>query len=290
MSARSYGPWPPPVTGPPGGPPAAPQRPSGDDGEQHWPPWSAWLALLSAYAFAIVGAIGVGIVGTIFGASFSDPPPAVNIVATVVQDGAFVGAALLFASRVGAVLPSQLGFVRTRLGPALRAMGLAYVAYFALSAVWAVLVHTHEKDNLPTSLGVNESTVALVAVCVLVTTIAPFAEETFFRGYFFGALRNWRGPWPAAVVTGVVFGAIHVASAPVVFLLPLAIFGFVLCVVRWRTGSLLPCIALHAINNSIAFGASQSWTVGQTALLAVGALSITMLACQPLVRRRALLG
>lgn len=289
MSARSYGPWPPPAAGPPGGPPATPGQPSGDGG-QRWPPWSAWLALLSAYAFAIVGAIGVGLVGTLFGASFSDPPPAVNIVATVVQDGAFVGAALLFASRAGAVLPAQLGFVRTRLGPAIGWMALAYLAYFVLSAVWAVLVHTHQKDSLPTSLGVNESTVALVAVCVLVTTIAPFAEETLFRGYFFGALRNWRGPWPAAVVTGVVFGAIHLASAPVVFLLPLAIFGFVLCVVRWKTGSLLPCIALHAINNALAFGSSQSWTIGQTALLAVGAVSVTMLACQPLVRRRVLLG
>lgn len=290
MSARSYGPWPPPVAGPPGGPPAPPEPPAADEDAPPWPAWSAWLALLSAYAFAIVGAIGVGIVGAAFGASFGHPPPAVNIVATVVQDGAFVGAALLFASRAGAVLSSQLGFVRTRLGAALGAMTVAYVAYVALGAVWAALVHTHEKDTLPTSLGVDESTVALVAVCVLVTTIAPFAEETFFRGYFFGALRTWRGPWPAAVVTGVVFGAIHAGSARAVFLPPLMIFGFVLCVVRWQTGSLLPCIALHAINNAIAFGASQSWTVLQTALLAVGAVSVTMLACQPLVRRRVLLG
>jgi len=286
-SASSYGPWLPPVAGAPGGPPAPPGRPPADGGEPRWAPSSAWLALLAAIAFAIFGAVVVGVVGALFGASFRDAPPAVNIVATVVQDGAFIGAALLFASRAGAVLSAQFGFVRTRIVPAIGWMAIAYLGYGVLSLVWAALVHTHEKDNLPTSLGVNESTAALVAVCVLVTTIAPIAEETFFRGFFFGAMRNWRGPWPAAVLTGIVFGAIHVGSAPAVFLPPLAIFGFMLCVVREQTGSLLPCIALHAINNSLAFGAAQHWTAGQTLLLMIGAVSVTMLVCQPFVSARA---
>ena len=143
------------------------------------------------------------------------------------------------------------------------------------------------QDRLPTSLGVNGSTAALVAICVLVTVIAPLAEETFFRGYFFGALRNWRGPWPAALLTGAVFGAIHVGSAPVVFLLPLAIFGVALCILRWQTGSLLPCISLHAINNALAFGVTEHWTAGQILLLAIGAVAVTMLACVPLLGLRA---
>ena len=42
--------------------------------------------------------------------------------------------------------------------------------------------------------------------------------------------------------------------------MPLAFFGFVLCLIYARTGSLYPCIALHCANNSIAFGASQDWT------------------------------
>jgi membrane protease YdiL (CAAX protease family) len=160
-------------------------------------------------------------------------------------------------------------------------MLLAYVAYGELSQLWAEIVNsTNAEDKLPTSLGVDESTAALVAVCALVTVIAPIAEEVFFRGYFFGALRNWRGPWPAALVTGAVFGAIHVGSAPAVFLVPLAILGVMLCVVRWRTGSLLPCIALHAINNALAFGVAEDWTAGQTILLMVGAVTVTMLACR----------
>jgi uncharacterized protein len=276
-SVPSYGSWLPPVAGPPEEPPAP------DSGDPRWPPWSALLALASAIGFAIVGAIVIGTIGAAFGASFEDPPPAVTIAATIVQDGAFIAAALLFARRAGTVLPAQFGFVRARLWPSVGWMALAYVGYGALSTLWAQIVHTDAEDRLPTSLGVDESTAALVAVCVLVTVIAPIAEETFFRGYFFGAMRNWRGPWPAALVTGVFFGAVHIGSAPGVFLLPLAIFGFMLCLVRWRTGSLLPCIALHAINNALAFGVVEDWTAGQTLLLAVGAVAVTQLACRPLL-------
>jgi membrane protease YdiL (CAAX protease family) len=286
-SVSSYGSWLPPVAEPPGGPPPARVEPPGDDDDApRWAPWTAWVALLAAVALAIFGAIVVGIVGAIFGASLNDPPPAVNIAATIVQDGAFVAAAVLFAARAGRVRPAQFGFVRARVRPALGWMALAYLGYVLLGQLWVQLVDTHAKDKLPTSLGVDQSKVALVAVCALVTVIAPLAEETLFRGYVFGALRNWRGPWPAALLTGAVFGAIHGYSTPAVFLVPLGILGFMLCVVRWRTGSLLPCIALHAINNALAFGVTEHWTAGQTLLLGVGAVGVTMLACLALLAPR----
>jgi membrane protease YdiL (CAAX protease family) len=280
-SVPSYGSWLPPAVEPPGGPPPAP-----DGASPRWPPWTAAAALVVAFLFALVGAVGIGVVGAIFGASFEDPPPAVNIAATILQDGAFIGAALLFAGRAGRVLPAQFGIARTRIGAALGWMFFAYVAYVALGALWAQVVDADAENKLPDSLGVDESTAALVAVCVLVTVIAPIAEEVFFRGYFFGALRNWRGPWPAALVTGLVFGGIHAGSAEAVFLVPLAIFGFMLCVVRERTGSLLPCIALHAINNALAFAITKEWSGGATLLLAVGATAVTMLACVAVLRSR----
>jgi len=274
-SVPSYGSWLPPV-----GEPPAP----GEAGADRWAPWTAPLALFAALMFAIVGAIGVGIVGAIFGAGFEDPPPAVTIAATVVQDGAFIGAAVLFAGRAGRVLPAQFGLVRTRIKPAIGWMLVAYVVYVGLGVLWAQVVNTDKTDTLPDSLGVDESAAALVTVCVLVTVIAPLAEEIFFRGYFYGALRNWRGPWPAALITGLVFGAIHAGSADLVFLVPLAILGFALCVVRERTGSLLPCIALHALNNALAFGVAEDWSGGAILLLAVGAVSTTLLACMAVMR------
>jgi hypothetical protein len=95
----------------------------------------------------------------------------------------------------------------------------------------------------------------------------------FFRGYFFTALRNWHGVWPAAIITGLTFGGIHAGSAPVGYLVPLAVFGFGLCLLYWRTGSLYPCIALHCLNNSIAFGVTQSWN-WQIPLVMAGSLTV----------------
>jgi membrane protease YdiL (CAAX protease family) len=119
----------------------------------------------------------------------------------------------------------------------------------------------------------HRSTWALVGTAVFVCAVAPMAEEFFFRGFFFGAMRNWKGPWPAAIITGLVFGAIHAGSADVAFLLPLGFFGFVLCLLRERTGSLYPCMALHCANNSLAFGVSQHWS-WQIPVLFVVSLSI----------------
>ena len=82
-----------------------------------------------------------------------------------------------------------------------------------------------------------------------------------------------------------MFGGIHVGSAPAVFLVPLAILGFMLCIVRWKTGSLLPCIALHAMNNALAFGVTEKWSGGAIVLLLVGAVTVTMLVCAALLPR-----
>ncbi len=84
----------------------------------------------------------------------------------------------------------------------------------------------------------------------------------------------------------MLFGAVHVFGQEAVFLVPLALLGVALCVIRWRTGSLLPCIALHAVNNAIAFSVAESWTVGQGALLVVGATAVTLLLCRPFLAPR----
>jgi len=284
-SGPTYGSWLPPTADPPEGSSSPPPIAAGA-ALPRWAPWTAWVAILTAFAFALLGALTIGGVAAIFGESFEDPPAGVNIAATFVQDGAFIAAALLFMARAGRIVPAQLGFTRTRLWPAVGWTALAYVAYGLLSQLWAQLVDVTEQDRLPESLGVDESTVALVAVCVLVTVVAPIAEEVLFRGYVFGALRNWRGVWPAALLTGAIFGGIHAGSSPAEFLVPLAILGTMLCLVRWRTGSLLPCIALHAINNGIAFAVAEEWTFGQGLLLVVGATVVTLLISRPFLGPR----
>ena len=39
--------------------------------------------------------------------------------------------------------------------------------------------------------------------------IAPISEELIFRGYIFGVLRRYAGPWWAMIISASIFAAIH---------------------------------------------------------------------------------
>lgn len=269
---------------PPGVPPPA-RQPT-------WRPWMAFAALAAGIVAAILGATLIGAIGSAFGADFSDPPAAVTLLATVVQDVCLVGSALVFARMAGAVRPRDFGLRATAIWRALGWMAVAFVAFYVFTIIWVSIVGADTNDDkVVQDLGVDESTVALFCAAALVTVLAPIAEETFFRGFFFGALRNWRGVLPAALITGLVFGGVHAGSADVAYLLPLAFFGFALCLLRERTGSLYPCMALHCLNNSLAFGVTQDWTwqipvLLLAALAAIAILGRFVLRLWPAVRVR----
>lgn len=253
--------------------PTAPDRPA--TGRPAWPPITAILALFAALAAAVAAGLVIAVIGVIFGADPQDAPPAIAIGSTVVQDLCFVGAAVLFSRAYGTGQPWQLGLRPTRLWTGIGWAGLAFVTLVLFSAGFNALIGQKDAESLPPELGVDQSTAALVGTAVLVTVLAPLAEELLFRGYIFPALRNWRGTVPAVVIAGAIFGLLHVFSSPAYALVPLALFGSLLCLVYLKTRSLYPAIALHSVNNSIAFGSAPEvdWT-WQIAPLAAGALLV----------------
>ncbi len=261
-------------------PPLLPELPEGvEPGIQvpRWKPWSAFVALVLGFVAATFGYVVIAGVVAAFGASFEDPPPGVTIGATIVQDLALIIAAIGFAAMAARPRPWQFGLRPTRWWPAVGWTLLAFVAFIVFSAVWSAIFDLgDERDTLPTELGVDESTAALIAVAFLVTVVAPVAEEFFFRGFYFRALANWKGIWPAAIITGITFGGIHAGGSPVGFLVPLGVFGFLLCLLYVKTRSLYPSIVLHAINNSIAFGVTQDWDWQIPILLAVALALIAL--------------
>jgi membrane protease YdiL (CAAX protease family) len=92
----------------------------------------------------------------------------------------------------------------------------------------------------------------------------------------FRAIAERIHPIWAALVTGSVFGVIHLGGAPLTSVVVLSIFGVALCLVLWRTGSLIPCIMLHAFNNSIAFGATKELPWWGFLLLVLGSVGTTL--------------
>jgi membrane protease YdiL (CAAX protease family) len=146
------------------------------------------------------------------------------------------------------------------------------IVFLVLTAVWSLAVQP-EKEKTLEQLGSNEGTALLVLSAALTCVVAPICEEFLFRGYMFTALRNWRGTLPAALLTGVIFGGVHVGSAPALDLVPLAALGFGLCLLYRYTGSLYPCMIVHSLNNSLAFSDLEGWG-WQVPVLMVSALAL----------------
>jgi uncharacterized protein len=278
------------------GPPAQPGPPiaSRDQhpGDVPWPLWTAPAALAVGLVAGVLGSVIVAALAGEAGSTHTSP--AVSLISDVVFDAAFVVAALYFASLNRRVNPSDFGYRRVALGLGIGAVVLGAVGYYVVTALYQTIVKLHGTDKLPQDLGVGTSTAALVGAAVFVCVIAPIAEEFFFRGFIFGALRRWHvtiagrdvGVWVAAILTGILFGLAHTGSASSQYLIPLGFLGFVLCLIRWRTGSLYPCMALHSINNSLALGVNElHWNGGEILALAAGGLAVIGAITLPLAGR-----
>lgn len=263
----------------PAPPPAGPRRSPDTD----WPPWSALLALVGGLVLAAIGAFVVDLPALAFGVKLtsSHTPPGLAIADTVVQDIAFVLVAV-YCARLGgrAVRSWQFGLRRPSVGwwTAGRLIFLLLIVFVVLSVIWSEVLNP-SKEKLLEQLGTNEGTVLLVLSAALTCIVAPICEEMLFRGYIFTALRNWRGTLPAALITAVLFGGVHVGSAPALDLIPLAGLGFGLCLLYRYTGSLYPAILAHALNNSLAFASLENWTwqmpvLAVSSLLGIGAVAL----------------
>jgi uncharacterized protein len=162
---------------------------------------------------------------------------------------------------------------------------IAAIAYYGISYVYGLLVTIKGTDKLPSELGLTSSTTATIFTAIFVCAVASICEEFFFRGFLFGVLRKMRvrlfghewGSLIAAMIVALLFGLAHTGSAKSEYLIPLGLLGFVLCLVRWRTGSLYPCMAIHAINNAVALGVNQlHW--GPAPIVGVSAASLAAIA------------
>jgi membrane protease YdiL (CAAX protease family) len=256
--------------------------------------WSAPAAIGLGLVLGLVASIIVQIIGGAGGSARSHTTPAEAIVSNFLFDLGFVVAAIYLARLQGPLRARDFGFSWPGVRVTVIAVVAAGAAYYVVTDIYASLLNLHGTDKLPSDLGVNKSTIALVAASVFVCVVAPISEEFFFRGFIFGTLRRWRivvagrniGVWVAAVVTGILFGLAHVGSAGAEYLIPLGFLGFMLCLVRWQTGSLYPCMALHSINNSIALGVNElSWNAAEIFALMAGSLLVIAAITGPLAAR-----
>jgi membrane protease YdiL (CAAX protease family) len=124
-------------------------------------------------------------------------------------------------------------------------------AYFTLGVYFLIVELAGLGKMVPGSTmpeGSFESAVTLPLVAVLAIAAAPIAEETFFRGFLFPALRGRWGTFWAALASGLLFAALHVNLGS---LIPFTIIGMLLAWAYVFSGSLWAPIGAHFLFNSV---------------------------------------
>jgi uncharacterized protein len=128
---------------------------------------------------------------------------------------------------------------------ALKWMAALVGAYLLFATLYSALVlEPHQKD-IAEGFGTWPVQVLLIAV------LAPASEEVCFRGMLFGGLREKLPRLGAALLSGLIFGGLH-AFTGISAVPPLIVLGTLFALLYEKTGSIVPGILLHMLNNSVA--------------------------------------
>jgi sodium transport system permease protein len=85
---------------------------------------------------------------------------------------------------------------------------------------------------------------------LFIGAISPaICEELLFRGFILQGLRTSLRPWVAIAVTALLFGVLHMS---IYRLAGTTALGVLMGILVWRSGSILPAMWFHALNNAIA--------------------------------------
>ncbi len=210
--------------------------------------WGPQLAIGGVF-LALGAGILLGIPAVVIdGPGNGDLSTAANVVVQLATALGFLLVPIAIASRWG---ESSVGVALRRLGvrsfkpSALKWMLAAIGAYILFAALYAAIFGSPHQEDIAESFG------AVPIQILLIVIAAPISEEICFRGMLFGGLRTRLPRLAAALISAIVFGGLH-ALTGVSAVPPLIVFGLVLALLYEKTGSIVPGIVLHMLNNSVA--------------------------------------
>ena len=133
-----------------------------------------------------------------------------------------------------------------------RISALVLLAVIVVNAAVAQFGNADKEQGLTPSSWNSHRVAQFAAFAFVVAVVGPLVEELTFRGVGFSLLERY-GQTVAIVVVGLAFGLIHglLLGFPIV-----AVFGIGLAYLRSRTGSIYPCVVLHAFFNGVALALS----------------------------------
>jgi len=132
------------------------------------------------------------------------------------------------------------------LGFIIPAFGLNFISQIIVTALGGE-VTTQEAVKMVSNSG---SSTELILQALSVVILAPIAEELFFRGVVYTAIKQAGYPGLAVGFSAIFFASIH---GSLTLILPLTLLAIVLIWIYEKTGSIFAPILVHATFNAVNF-------------------------------------
>lgn len=224
----------------------------------------AWLIFLMYVVSQIVAGFGVGVVYGIYqgmkGAGMPTEIDPVWLLAGGAIGVALSGVVVLTMARAsfprGPEGMASIGWRRATRTHTLTGAAIGLGLSVILPVFGSVFPPSPDQAMGPLAEAASSSGWAQLVLVFLALMLAPPIEEFLFRGVMFaGFSRSW-GPALASVLVTVLFAAAHLPEVMSYWpaLVSIAIVGVAALVMRRRSGSLVPAIALHATYNVVLVG------------------------------------
>jgi uncharacterized protein len=132
---------------------------------------------------------------------------------------------------------------------------LVYAALIFANFVLTLLGETETSQNeMAIQAMFENNAIVILMLFFLLCVFTPIVEEIVFRKVLFGFFEPKLGPIVAIVLSGLIFGFMHVLAGDLIQAIPYVLMGFAFGYIYYRSEkNILVPIIVHFINNFIVF-------------------------------------
>jgi membrane protease YdiL (CAAX protease family) len=229
----------------------------------NWPPeaWNPPLTVLAAFG-ALLLAYAPGIaylaLGVKLGAFSAERlPPNQFLIAQVICYLPLAAYLMIVIPSLAHVRLPELGFRtpgRREIEGGIIGAGLMWLVVGVSGGLIAGLTHRHDTEAAVALLQQMKSPAEKLVFTAVAVVLAPMVEELGFRVFIFNAFTRYVDVWPAALLSGLIFGSVHALGSPGQIWtigIPLALGGVVLAYVYASNRCYWSNVITHGAFNAI---------------------------------------